>query len=669
MLGAIALSFATSGCVAPQEPAPPSRPKAVLTAAETFVSERVDPERCRTHLWTLTREAHLAGTPADRRTVEYVERTLRDAGFETSISEYHVLLSWPVRTALTILGPKPAELDLREQPDRVFADEALRRACTAYHGYSPSGRVEGEIVFANYGTEADFARLAELGIPVRGKVCLVRYGGQYRGLKVQEAERNGAVGVLVYSDPEDDGWRQGDVIPDGPWRPERALQRGSVQFISTQVGDPLTPGRPATKDAVRLERSEAKCLPKIPSLPISAHCATELFRQLRGANVQKDWQGSCPVAYHTGPGPVSVRLEVELDEQVRPIWNVHGKLRGSDPSGRYVLIGNHRDSWVHGAIDPSSGSAVTLETMTVLGALVKSGWQPRLGIHYASWDGEEQGLLGSTEWVEEHATAISAQCLAYFNGDAMVSGSRLDASATPDLVELLAEAAERVDAPDGKGRWLVRWAHGGRRPPVGHLGSGSDYTAFLCRAGISCLDLSARGGHGVYHSVHDDALTLERFIDPDFAIHAALARMLAIATVRFASPAVAPLDTKAWAPWLESAIAAQHGLPKADEDRLTLAVKRLAECDLAKSDAHHIALHAALIDSAGLKSRPWYQNLLVAPGRKLGYGAVMLPGITEALESNDMTTVALEVDRLIRVVDKMSESITGAAAVKASERK
>lgn len=655
MLGAIALSFGLVGTVPPQDSRPESRTRAELSAEERFVSEHVDPLRCRETLRTVTAEAHLAGTPADRKTVEFVRTVLDAAGFQTSISEYHVLLSWPKRTSLMIVGPHPEEIDLREQPERAISDPALRAACTAYHGYSASGTVEGEVVYANYGTPADFARLADLGIAVTGRVCLIRYGGQFRGLKVREAERAGAVGVLIYSDPEDDGWRQGDVIPEGSWRPERALQRGSVQYISSNVGDPLTPGRPALLAAERLTRATAPGLPKIPSLPISAWAAGRIFAQLRGPNVAKEWQGSCPFAYHTGPGPVTVRIQVELDDQVRPIWNVHGELPGTDPEGRYVLVGNHRDSWIHGAIDPGSGTATTLEAMTVLGALVKTGWKPRLGIRYASWDGEEQGLLGSTEWVEEHVDTIRAKCLAYFNGDAMVSGTRLDAAATPDLVELLAEAAARVDAPDGKGRWLVRWAHGGTRPPVGHLGSGSDYTAFVCRAGISCFDLSARGGHGVYHSVHDDFTTMERFIDPEFKTHAALARMLAIATLRFATRDLAPLDTKAWAPWLESARLAQPSLAKDDQEALKRAIARLAAAPAATTEVQLVALHDAQIDAAGLASRPWYQNLFVAPGLKLGYGAVVLPGLTEACEAKDAALASREATRLVRAIERMAE--------------
>jgi N-acetylated-alpha-linked acidic dipeptidase len=650
MAASLASCLLGLGLLWPQEPSESRKSRVELSEHERFVVENVEQQRCRMRLRVLTAEAHLAGTPADRRTADYVRQQLDHAGFATEVSEYHVLLTWPVRTRCAIVGPKPEELDLRET-EQDAADPELRRACLAYHGYSPSGNAEGEVVYANYGTAADFRHLRESGIETKGKVCLIRYGGQFRGLKVQEAERAGACGVLIYSDPEDDGWRQGDVWPDGPWRPDSALQRGSVQFISQNVGDPLTPGTPALKDAPRLSRTEAPGLPHIPSLPISARSASRIFAQLRGTRVPKEWQGSCPFAYHHGPGPVRVRLEVELDEAVRPIWNVHGTLPGTDPDGRYVMVGNHRDSWVHGAIDPSSGTATTLEAMTVLGALHKRGWRPRLSIRYSSWDGEEFGLLGSTEWVEHHAAEVQRQCLAYFNGDAMVSGDRLDASCTPDLVQVLADAAARVDAPDGKGRWLVRWAHGGTRPPVGHLGSGSDYTAFVCRLGVSCLDLSAKGGHGVYHSVFDDFATMERFIDPEFKIHAAMARMLAIATLRFASAGKAPLEAGAWAPFLRSALEAQGSLERKHEERLSSAIATLAGAATDEvSDAGLIALRATFLDEAGIASRPWYRNLLVAPGLRLGYGSVLLPGLAEALEKGDEALIEHEVDRLARRV-------------------
>ena len=637
--------------LAAQESRP--RPKAELTQQELFLTEEVDASRCAKHLRILTEDPHMAGTPADRRTAAYVEKVLLEAGFATSRSEYHVLLSYPKRTALELLAPHKHTFDLREKPHAADKDSHDRDNAIAFHGYAKSGIVEGEVVYAHFGRDEDFAWLEEQGVSVQGKVCLIRYGGQFRGLKVQAAQRAGAAGVLLYNDPEEDGYRQGDVYPDGPWRPESGFERGSVQFISTYVGDPLTPGRAATKDAVRIARDEAECLPKIPSLPISSGNAARLLAQLRGRNVPKGWQGGCPHTYHTGPGPAAVRLTVELEEKIAPIWNVHGRLEGTDPAGRYVLVGNHRDAWVHGAIDPNSGSAVTLEAMTALGALVRQGWRPRLSIHYASWDAEEYGLIGSTEWVEEHCAEIQQKCLAYFNVDAAVGGDRLDASASPELVDLLAYAAARTEAHDGKGRLLTRWAHGGTRPPVGNLGSGSDFTAFVCRAGIPCFDLGMKGGHGVYHSIFDDAWTLERYIDPGYKLHATLARMVAIATHRFASAPRAPLEPGALPTHLEAAVRSLPRLAPAHQTALLAAIARLAPATAEPASEQQLcALHAAFLAPEGIASRPWFQNLLVAPGRRLGYGAVVLPGLVEALEAGDERLITREIERLQQAIER-----------------
>ena len=659
MLPAMSFALVTAlSVLSPQSPAQQPEKNArrpELTPQEVFLTEAVSPKMAEHHLRTLTKEPHMAGTPADRRTAEYVKKVLDEAGFATEIEEYHVLLPYPVSVRLELTAPKREVLDLREQPFPWQADTLRKHPeFLTYNAYSPSGTVEAEVVYAYYGREEDFDWLASKGVDVEGKVCLIRYGKVFRGLKVRAAQEHGAVGVLLYSEPDDDGYRKGDVYPKGPYRPRTGVQRGSIMFISHLVGDPLTPGWAATKGARRLRREECAWLPKIPCMPISWGNAHRIFAAMGGHNVSTAWQGGCPTTYHTGPGPVKIKMLVLMDEKVRPIWNVVGRLRTEETGSKYVLVGNHRDAWVYGANDPNTGSAVSLESMRALGALVGKGWQPRVEIRYASWDAEEQGLIGSVEHAEEHAADLRANCLAYFNCDAAVSGGRFAASSTPELVSVLAYAAARTTAHDGKGRILTRWARGGSRPPVGNLGSGSDYTAFLCHLGIPAFDMASKGGHGTYHSMFDNFETVSKHLDPGFEIHASVARMLAIATYHFASQELAPVELAAIGPYLESCAATLSGLPAAQKEALDAAIaalKTAADDEPATVDKM-IAMHDAFLDPEGLHRRPWYRNLLVAPGRNLGYGATVMPGIAEALADEDAARVEKELRRMIRAIEK-----------------
>lgn len=637
--------------LAAQDTKPDRRPP--LTDREHFLVEQIRPTTAAGHLRELTRTPHRAGSVADRRTAEYVAGVLREAGFQVSFEEYHALLPEPKHIEVHLRGPKEERLDLLEKPRAgvEYRTPADKNAAMAYLGYSASGTVEGPVVYAHYGREEDFEWLESQGVKIEGSICLIRFGKTFRGLKVLEAQKRKAAGVLLYSDPDDDGYRKGDAIPNGPYRPKWGVQRGSIMYISNMVGDPLTPGWPAKKDARRLSREKCKCLPEIPAVPLSWGNADRIFEHLGGPSVAKMWQGGCPHTYHAGPGPIRIKMVVQMEEHVRPIWNVIGRLRTNNTSKRYLMIGNHRDGWVHGAIDPNSGTTVSLCAMQALGSLVKSGWEPRIEIRFASWDAEEQGLIGSTEHVEEHLNDIQENCLAYFNCDSAVSGKKFKASATPDMVKVLAYAAARTTAYDKKGRLLTRWARGGKRPPVGTLGSGSDYTAFLCFAGIPCMDFASGGGHGVYHSIHDSYWTVAKYIDPGFEIHASVARFLAIAVHHFADARIPPIDVAALGPHLESSVRTVDGISDEQEQRLLDAIQKLrAASKDGATEEQMVRLHQVFLDRNGLLGREWYKNLTVAPGLKLGYGAVVFPGITEALDREDDARVEIEVQRLTKAI-------------------
>jgi N-acetylated-alpha-linked acidic dipeptidase len=567
------------------------------------------PENARKWLKLLTAEPHVAGTKADHKTALFVRDQLKESGWKVDIVTYDVLLNYPTSKAdLKLHRPQLVDLPLEEAPLPEDKDSASTDAFGAFHGYGVSGAASGQVVYANYGRPDDFAALERLGISVSGKIVLARYGGNFRGLKVLNAQKKGARGILIYSDPADDGFAKGDMYPAGPYRPPSAIQRGSVQFLSLGPGDPSTPKGPSVNGAERLpidplhgfpldppvgpwpadERYhpskdwEAKTGLKredyfatIPSLPISYGAARQIFEVLAGPNVPAGWQGSLPLAYHVGPGPAEVGFSIGLEYKLRPIWNVIATIPGSVEPERWIMVGNHRDAWVYGAVDPGSGTAATLEMCRALGEAVKSGWKPRRTIAYASWDAEEYGLVGSTEWAEEHAKLIDQKVVLLLNVDSAVSGRDLDMGGVPALRDLALDAAGSVtDVRTGKSLrdiWVESkrsaWAsasplilndptwdevaepssnhrvnRGPRTffPQMHPLGSGSDYTVFLDHLGVPALDIGFSGRYGVYHSIYDNFSWMERFGDPEFLTHTMAARLYTTLIMRAAAAELLP---------------------------------------------------------------------------------------------------------------------------------
>ncbi len=573
--------------------APNSRDGFEAAQARAFAT--ITPRDARNWLRTLTEEPHVAGTPADHETAVFVRDKLRSWGWEADLVEYQVLLNYPIpdRISLDLVRPDGRKLPVIEEPHAADKDSADPGAWPGWHGYGASGDAQDQVVYANYGRPDDFDALEKLGVPVKGKVVLVRYGGIFRGLKVLNAQRRGAAGLLIYSDPADDGYAKGDVYPDGPYRPESAIQRGSVQFLSMGPGDPSTPGRASTKDAERLPIDRENGFPlhpslaepweeqtglkrseyfaTIPSLPISYAAARPILEALGGPNVPGGWQGGLPFAYHVGPGPAEVRLSVAMDYQIRPIWNVIATLKGAVEPDRWVILSNHRDAWTYGAVDPGSGTAATLEACRGLGEAVKAGWKPRRTIVYASWDAEEYGLVGSTEWAEDHADELSEKAALLLNVDSAVSGHELDLDGVPSLRDLVLDAAAAVTDPrSGKplaDLWRAarraEWANaapldlgdgpwrgeagaalappGTFAPQMNPLGSGSDYTAFIDHLGIPSVDVNFSGRYGVYHSIYDNFYWMEKFGDPEFLTHATAARLYAAIALRAAGAEVLPM--------------------------------------------------------------------------------------------------------------------------------
>ncbi|HEX3967469.1 MAG TPA: M28 family metallopeptidase [Edaphobacter sp.] len=639
------------------------------------------------HLKTLTAAPHWASSPEDYATAVYVAGKFKAAGLETQIVPYKVLLNKPIKIVIEAFdgsgsrlmsGPTPEHVDSKNGGDPYQDDP---RILPAFNGSSPSGDVTAAVVYANYGTLADFQKLAQLGISVKDKIVIVRYGENFRGIKTYIAQQYGAKGVLIYSDPADDGYFRGDVYPKGPWRPETAVQRGSIQFLPIYPGDPTTPGVAATPDLPASQRIPADKLqadqPSIPTNPLSYKDAAPILKALGGDESPREWQGALPFTYHLGASAknapvarVTVHMHLEQDIALRTIWDVIGTIPGSSPAQKddWVVAGNHRDAWVYGAVDPSSGTAAMLETVHGLGELLKQGWKPVRTIVIGSWDAEEEGLMGSTEWAEQHEK-ILAHAVAYFNTDVAVSGPDFNASAVPSLKQFVRELTREVPSPKG-GTVYDQWkadqaaaAGNNRRRQraaaldadvrIGTLGSGSDYTPFLQHLGVPSTDIGSDGPYGVYHSTFDDYAWFIKFGDPTFAYEQQQARVFGLEILHMADTDVLPYDYELYGKEIAGYLdAAQR---RAAEQKLTLdftaavaAAKRFAAAGAAiratqaapPSDSAALnrslrEAEEALLNPAGLPKRPWYRHTIYAPGEFTGYAAVVIPGVNEGIDAAD----------------------------------
>ena len=683
-------------------------PGGSLTSAEKVVLETPTPERARRWLAQLTEEPHVAGTPAEKKVADFVLARFKEFGLAAEINRLDVFLNHPKSVTLRLVAPEEMELSLQEAPYQVDKDSTVEGMFPAFHGYGASGAARGQVVYVNYGSPADFDRLRGMGISVEGKVTLVRYGGAFRGLKVKESQDRGAIGVLIYSDPADDGYMRGDVYPDGPMRPPSAIQRGSVLFLSHLPGDPSTPDGPSTAGAKRITRDQMANVPKIPSLPISYAEAEKILRRLGGPRVPDEWQGGLPFSYHLGPGAATVAMDVQMDEGLKPIYNVIATIKGSVEPEKLVILGNHRDAWNHGAVDPNSGTAAVLEAARALGAAVKSGWRPKRTILIASWDAEEYGLVGSTEWAEQHAANLQKNAIAYINCDVAVTGPNLGLNGVPSLLGVAQQAARDVPDPMRGGSVGAGWENReqsawARQTPVNldgkdptfaprlsPLGSGSDYTVFLDHLGIPVLDTGFGGPYGVYHSVYDNFRWMDVYGDPGFHYHAAAARLLGLITLRLASADVVPLRFGSYASSLQTDLDAMRGdvirrartssegqKPAITPDFTEIVAAltdlaaagegadRAAEAAAKSGDATAIRrindtfsqVERAFLDAKGLPNRPWFRHMLIAPGLTTGYAPWPFPALQEAIEARDGAMFATEAKRVVLAIRAGAERL------------
>jgi N-acetylated-alpha-linked acidic dipeptidase len=692
---------------------------------EQSFDARLDPADLRAWLQKLSSDANHVGSPHDKANAEWVRDLFRQWGWDAQIEVFDVLYPTLKHHTLELVAPTRFVASLTEPPIPGDPTTALTDGLPPYNEYGADGDVTAALVYVNYGMPEDYQVLARRGVDVRGKIVIARYGEGWRGLKPKLAFEHGAIGCLIYSDPHDDGYARGDIYPKGGWRPPEGVQRGSVLDMTLYPGDPLTPGVGATRDAKRLPISEAKSILKIPVMPISYADAQPLLAALAGPVAPQSWRGSLPITYHIGPGPAQVHMAISSEWSLKPLYDVIAKIRGSDNPEQWVVRGNHRDGWVYGAWDPLSGHVTMLAEAKAIGTLLKSGWRPRRTLVYASWDGEEPALLGSTEWAEQHAAELQKRAVLYINSDTNSRGF-LAPEGSHSLQRLLNDVASTVKDPETgvstqarlRARMLVlgyekdptdkpdaaedkarnaRLAAAGGDLPIGALGSGSDYSAFLQHLGLTTLNIEYEGEedqNGVYHSNYDTFEHYVRFGDPDFRYGVAEAQTVGHIVLRMADAQVLPLQFGALADTMGDYVGqlrkltdekrsgtaelgrlldAQAFTLNADPTRvvgppereapvpqlnfapLDAAVARLQgsarayDAAYAKLTAGQINLDASrrralnellqgmeqrLTDARGLPGRPWFKHFIYAPGVLTGYAVKTLPGVREAIEAD-----------------------------------
>jgi len=736
-----AASLLFGGSVLADAVAPPTDQAAV----ERSFDAAIHPDELRDWMKTMTAEPNHVGSPHDKANAEWQLAKFKEWGWDARIEEFEVLYPTPLSEQLDLVAPKPFKVTLQEKPIPGDSSATAKDyALPAYVAYQGDGDVTAPLVYANYGMQDDYKALERMGVSVKGKIVIARYGSGWRGLKPLLAQMHGAVGFIIYSDPADDGYAKDSVYPDGPERPAQGIQRGSVADMPIYPGDPLTPGIGATKDAKRLSRDEAVTILKIPTLPISYGDAQVLLASLDGDVVPGNWRGALPITYRVGgTGKAVVHIAVKSDWSLKTIYDVVAVMKGSQWPDQWVMRGNHHDGWVFGASDPLSGQVALMAEAKAIGELVKSGWRPKRTLVYASWDAEEPMLLGSTEWVETHADELKQKLVIYINSDGngrgflgvggnhdfqhfvnQVAGDVIDPETGAPVAQRL-RAALRVAALSPAANEIAKIkakivSDPTKDFPIDPLGSGSDYSAYVGHLGAPAINLGYGGegdGDGVYHSRYDTFEHHSRFVDPGFVYDALLARTAGRLALRIADSdlpvqrmgdfadtiALLLTDVKKLADDRRDAASAQaamledkafhlaadptrtsgdptplQAVPKFDFKPLETAVAKLKKSATAYDAA--LAKHGAtlsperlaqlqglmltidqtLASDVGLPGRPWYRNLIYAPGRFTGYGAKTLPGIREGIEDERFDDakkyIALTADALTAYSARLDEA-------------
>ena len=686
----IALSLAAAPLGAQQMTGYAAPNVAAQRAAEAAAIARPDSARIGVLARALADRPHIAGTPAQARTRDLVIDALKGFGLETEVREYEVWLPHTVEYGVWRIAPDPKELDLREGSTPGDPTTVAHAEYPTVNGYSGTGDATGEVVYVNYGLIEDYAQLDSLGVSVRGKIAIARYGRSFRGIKAREAEKRGALALLMYSDPADDGYVRGDVYPEGPYRNSRGVQRGSVM---NGAGDPSTPGYPSTAGAARIPLDEMP-VPRIPVLPLSYGNAAELLRDVRGASIPQSWQGGLAFRYHVGPGPVRARVLVKSDTAgaaMKMIWNTFGIIRGMDFPDEVIVIGAHRDAWSPGAVDNVSGTTSVVESARAIAEQIREGWRPRRTLLFATWDAEEWGLVGSTEYVEDDSLRLMRGGVAYLNQDASTSGPNFGGGGTPTLRATLRDVVKQVPDPSGAGSVYDVWrgrsgVRSGEEPAMGDPGGGSDFAGFYNHLGIPHADWGFGGGNGIYHSNYDSYTFMERFGDPGYRHHAAAARIGTAMMMRLANADILPYDYTEFARtmrrhlapidrnlqakgWAGSSAPLAAAIDRMERAAIAFATARDAALQQAIPRAKQEATNAALLRveramtrPEGLRTRPWYRNLIYVADVDNGYGTMVFPSVNEAIRYGDAALFQRELADLVQRFDAATAAIDAARA-------
>ncbi len=661
----------------------------------------------REYIQVMSEEPHHTGSQASVDVAKYVLGKFKEWGLDAELEEFEGLMPTPRERYLELIEPENYVPTLREPAIPEDKDSSDPGQLPSYNAYSPDGDVTGQIVYVNYGMPADYEKLAELGISVEGKIVLARYLGGWRGIKPKVAAEHGAIGCLIFSDPRDDGYFNNDPYPKGASRPEFGVQRGSTMDMPIHPGDPLTPGWGSVPGGRRLEIAEAKTLPKIPVFPISWGDAMPILRNLGGPVAPEKWRGALPLTYHIGPGPAKVRLKLEFDWTIPTGYNVIARIPGSEFPDEWIIYGNHHDAWVNGAMDPVSGNAALMETARAVAEALKEGWKPKRTLIFASWDAEEWGLIGSTEWAEKHADELRGKTVVYFNSDSNRQGI-LSFSGSHTLERFLNDAARDLTDPrTGKSAWEVmkedalkkagdddekkKKIDSRRDLRIGALGSGSDYTVFLDHLAISSVNTAFRAPvFGVYHSIYDSFDWYRRFGDPEFMYGRTLAQFHALAMARMADADVLPFEFTNFADTLSVYLdeldklldkkRKKHPAVSLDLVPLRDGQEQIAEAaaayekafeevfsnggpngDVAKVNAELRKFEQRMRLEGGLPGeREWYKHALYAPGFYTGYGVKTIPGVRESIEQNEWTTAGEQVKVVRGIFDGLANQIRSA---------
>jgi len=639
----------------------------------------------------LTAEPHPAGSARNNELAQWVAEQWRQQGLENvTVHQYDVLGSSPRKISLEMVKPAAYRALLLEAPDNADPDTRNPQVDGAYLGYSASGEVTAPVVYAHSGNPEDYEYLRQHGIDVRGKIVLVRYSNpySYRGFKALTAERRGAAAILIYSDPAEDGYTKGAVYPHGPWGPETHIQRGAITYDFLEPGDPLTPGYASLPGAKRIPAEQAISLPKIMGVPLSWHDAEPLLRKMDGPVAPDSWQGGLLFKYHVGGKRVVAHLKVDMDTRIQPYYVTEARIRGSEAPDEWVILGNHRDAWVFGGVDPSSGTAAMLEMTHSLGQLLARGIRPKRTLVICSWDGEEYALTGSTEWGEQYADELKRKAVAYLNVDEATSGKDFEGDAVGSLAPLLVEVSHALPAPSGKTLY-DEWKSS-RKAELNlpqavpdaelantRIGSGSDHTVFLNFLGIPTVGLTFTGPYGVYHSMYDDFFWMNHFGDPGYRYHTLMAQLWGVLALRLANAEILPYDFDSYGENIRQFVVdlnlASHVSGHID---LALLQQRITDFQAAGRELNLAAAQAissGRLDTAarlsvnqqlmqvernwctpqGIPGRPWFKHSLYAA--RYTYAHLELPGLTEAAEAGDWKVAAEQTKILEDALQKNTE--------------